>query len=74
MVVEDWEECKQAVSKAMTKDIADEDCGCELLLRYSLPCKDHFLRAAIEGMPVLRSLLHPRWWVNGPPISKAFTP
>jgi hypothetical protein len=25
-------------------------------------------------MPLPRSLFHPRWWLNGPPISKTFTP
>jgi hypothetical protein len=40
----------------------------------SLPCKHHLLRAYTTGIPIPRSLFHPRWWLNGPPIPKALTP
>jgi hypothetical protein len=73
-IAEDWEACKQAVSTGTTEIIANEECSCELLLRYSLPCKHHLLRACLTGTPIPRSLFHPRWWLNGPPISKTFTP
>jgi hypothetical protein len=70
----DWEACKQAVSTGTTKDIANEQCSCELLLRFSLPCKHYLLQAAQTGQPLPKSLFHPRWWLNGPPITKSFTP
>jgi hypothetical protein len=38
-IAEDWEECKQTVSRSTAEGIANEDCECELLLHYSLPCK-----------------------------------
>jgi len=44
------------------------------LLRYSLPCKHHLLRACLAGIPIPVTLLHPRWQLNGPPISTAFVP
>jgi hypothetical protein len=73
-IAEDWEACKQAVSTGTTKIIANEECSCELLLRYSLPCEHHLLQACVTGTPIPRSLFYSRWWLNGPPISKTFTP
>ena len=61
LVANDWEACKQAVSLGIYEEIALEDCDCELLLRYSLSCKHHLLRACITGTPLPRSLFHPRW-------------
>jgi hypothetical protein len=72
-VTEDWEVCKQAISTDTNQQLASEQCECELLLRFSLPCKHH-LHACATGIPIPRSLFHPRWWLNGPPISKALTP
>jgi hypothetical protein len=43
---------------------------CELLYRFGLPCKHHLLRAAQTGEPLPRTLLHPRWWLHGPPIQQ----
>jgi hypothetical protein len=73
-VTQDWEACKQAVSSGITEIIANEQCSCELLLRFSLPCKHHLLQAARTGQPIPVSLFHPRWRLNGPPITKSFTP
>jgi len=73
-VAEDWEACKQAIGTGIDRQLASEQCECELLLRFSLPCKHHLLHACATGIPIPRSLFHPRWWLNGPPISEAFTP
>jgi hypothetical protein len=62
------------VSKGIVEDIANEDYKCELLLCYSLSCKYHLLRVAIEGISLPRSLFHSCWWLNGPSISKIFIP
>jgi hypothetical protein len=70
----DWEACKQAVSTGNTEVIANTECSCELLLRFSLPCKHYLLRAYTTGTPIPTSLFHPRWWLSGPPISKALIP
>jgi hypothetical protein len=43
-------------------------CICESLVRYGLPCKHHLLQAYQTGQPFPRSLLHPRWWLDGPEI------
>src|SRR5271155_149362 len=41
-------------------------CDCEILYRYSLPCKHYLYRVAQTGLPIPRSLLRPRWWLGGP--------
>ena len=58
-IAQDWEACKLAASTGTTENIANEDCSCELLLRYSLPCKHHLLLAAQTGKPIPKSLFHP---------------
>jgi hypothetical protein len=39
-------------------------------LRFGLPCKHYILRAYQIGDPIPQSLLHPRWWLNGPLICR----
>ena len=73
-ITDDWEACKQAVNAGTHEELALKDCGCELLLRFSLLCKHHLLRACIAGTPIPRSLFHLQWWLNGLSISKTFTP
>jgi hypothetical protein len=73
-IADDWEACKQAVNAGTYDELALEDCGCEFLFRFSLPYKHHLLRTCVAGMSIPRSLFHPRWWLNGPPISKTLTP
>jgi hypothetical protein len=34
--------------------------------------KHHLLHACEAGLPISRSLFHPRWWLDGLPISKDF--
>lgn len=49
-----------------------EPCtSCELLIRYGLPCKHHLRQVCLNGAPIPRSLLHPRWWLYGEPIKVA---
>ena len=43
-------------------------CDCEILHRYSLPCKHYLYQVAQQGIQIPRSLLHPRWWLSGPVI------
>jgi len=60
-IVKDREACKQAVSTGATEIIANEGCSCELLLRFSLPCKHRLLHVAQSGQSIPRSLSYPRW-------------
>ena len=60
-IAEDWEICKQAVSTGTANLLTLEEYQCKLLLCYSLPCKYHLLYACETGLPIPRSLFHPRW-------------
>jgi len=71
-VAGDWEVCKQAVSTGTANLLILEECQCELLLRYSLPCKHHLLHTYEAGLLILCSLFHPRWWLDSPSILKTF--
>jgi len=46
------------------------NCQCELLLRYSLPCRHYLQEIYRNGLPIPRSLVHQRWWINGPIIQR----
>ena len=59
-IAQDWEACKLAVSTGTTENIANEDCSCKLLLRYSFPSKHHLLLAAQTGKTIPKSLFHPQ--------------
>ena len=42
---------------------------CELPLRYGLPCKCWLYKCIIDSVPIPVSLIHPRWFLNGPPYA-----
>lgn len=44
--------------------------SCELLLRFGLPCKHYLRQICLNGSPIPRSLLHPRWWLQGAVFAK----
>ena len=53
----------------------DADCECENRLRYSLPCRHQLLplqRGDLTAIPL--GLVHPRWWLNGPPTPQEWQP
>lgn len=54
----------------MNRDIltSASPCQCELLLRYGLPCRHYLQGPYRNGLPIPRSLYHPRWWIFGPII------
>src|SRR5205814_957402 len=42
--------------------------ACDLPTRYKLPCHHWLSRAVEKWMPIPLSLIHPRWWLDGPAI------
>jgi len=50
-----------------------EDCDCEILLQFGIGCRHYLARAFYEGIPIPITLLHPRWWLGGPPIPVSAT-
>jgi hypothetical protein len=67
-IEKEWILLHELTDEAGTTDINLEPCECELLLRFSLPCKHHLLQACQSGIPLPKSLVHPRWWLKGPTI------
>ena len=47
----------------------DEVCECPIRLRYGIACRHHLLQAFLDNTPLPKTLLHPRWWLGGPPIT-----
>ena len=39
------------------------------MCRYALPCRHILHRATKDGLPIPLSLIHPRWWLDGPPTA-----
>ena len=67
-IEEEWISLHELVQEAGTADLNLGPCNCQILLRYSLPCKHHLLQACQTGVPLPKSLVHPRWWLKGPTI------
>lgn len=66
----EWEQTKAAVDQGVLDygDYSPTNCGCELLIRWGLPCRHFLLLSYLRGSPISKSLFHPRWWINGPPV------
>lgn len=45
-----------------------DNCRCEIRLRYGLACRHYLKKAYDEGVQLPKTLVHPRWWLNGPNI------
>ena len=68
-IAREWESTKQAVDQdELSATVEREHCQCEILLRYSLPCRHYLQDVYRNGQPIPRSLIHPRWWINSPVI------
>jgi hypothetical protein len=69
LVKEEWEKLTNLMTEVTDANMIDLGlCTCELLARYGLPCKHHLLQAYQTGQILPRSILHPRWWLDGPEI------
>jgi MULE transposase domain len=66
LIAPEWEDTKDQVDRDILTSTSP--CQCELLLRYGLPYRHHLQEAYRSGMPIPRSLCHPRWWIFGPTI------
>jgi hypothetical protein len=67
-IEEEWIALHELVQEAGTADLDLVPCGCQFLLRYSLPCKHYLFRACQTGEPLPKSLVYPRWWLKGSTI------
>ena len=67
MVEKEWTELSRLMASGQDL-VVTTDCDCEVLLRFGIPCQHHLRRAFLENSPIPKTLLHPRWWLNGPDI------
>jgi hypothetical protein len=56
------------ISQFYTANRGLGECRCSILLRYGIACKHYLRRAYLEGKPIPKSLLHPRWHLKGPVV------
>jgi hypothetical protein len=62
---EEW----NTLSNLLTTAQSLSNCDCDLRHRFSLPCR-HFLHwYYLNDLPIPRSAVHKRWWINGPLIT-----
>ena len=62
---------------ALMKEEVDHnpECDCENRLRYSLPCRHQLLPLKTGSQTQISlGLIHPRWWLNGPPAPRNWSP
>ena len=73
LVGPEWERTKEAVDKQELDygDYAPASCDCQLIARWGLPCRHFLVLSYLRGSEIPKSLFHPRWWINGPPVSSA---
>ena len=67
-VAPEWEATKKGCQDGSLQALLEPCTHCELLVRYGLPCRHHLRQVCLDGAPIPRSLLHPRWWIHGEPI------
>ena len=65
-IAKEWEDTKEKVDDNSLE--TTELCSCEILLRFSLPCRHYLQEIYRNGQPIPRSLCHPRWWIHGPTV------
>src|SRR5271170_7392949 len=68
LTLPEWITLHRLTQEAGTTDLDLGPCSCQLLLRYSLPCRHHLLQACQSGISLPKSLVHSRWWLKGPII------
>ena len=44
------------------------ECEYEILYRFEIAYRHHLQRAFLDEIPLLKTLLHLRWWLNSGPI------
>ena len=68
-IEKEWEIAKSNVDNSCDQYLCVGDC--EATVRFGLPCSHKLMRAAIQGIGFPISLVHPRWWLDGPEFASA---
>jgi hypothetical protein len=67
----EWEATKDGIATGSLRPGISLCSHCELIMRFGLPCRHFLALPCQDGAPIPRSLVHPRWWINGEPIQIA---
>jgi MULE transposase domain len=55
-----------SLGKLISQQLSLGDCHCQILARFALPCRHLLERAYLFGERIPLSLIHPRYWLQGP--------
>jgi len=64
LVKDEWKKLSSLLETTEGIDLGI--CNCQLRFQYSLPCWHDLLPLYQAGQAIPRSMLHPRWWIDGP--------
>jgi hypothetical protein len=67
----EWEATKDGMITGSLRPGTSLCSHCKLIVRFGLPCRHFLALPCQDGAPIPRSLVHPRWWINGEPIQIA---
>ena len=75
LLMPEWAAAKQLVVEVLEQRTRHpgepgSPCPCSLPKRYGLPCRHWLYKAAEEGIPIPRALLHPRWFYDEPAVPR----
>jgi hypothetical protein len=63
-----WTALDAQIRRGEDVELPRNGCDCEILLRFGLACRHYLKKAYLEDLPLPKTLIHPRWWLNGPTI------
>lgn len=64
----EWTALNAQIKGGQDVILPSNGCDCEILLRFGLACRHYLKKAYLEDLPLPKTLVHPRWWLNGPAI------
>ena len=63
-----WATLDSQITTGYEVNLPPNDCECEDLLRFGIACAHYLKKAYIENLAIPKTMIHLRWWLNGPPI------
>jgi len=66
-IEEEWHRLQRLLVSNPNQDLGDCE-NCVILHQFGIACKHYLYQIYLTGDPIPRSFLHPRWWLDGPPI------
>ena len=67
MIEREWLELQELMANGQG---LSKPYDCEILSRFGIACRHYLLTAFLENLKLLKTLLHPRWWLSGLIISQ----